>query len=121
MSAESTNRRVRPEPKMYDDDVAILPVGRGENINPAHPAGDHWCRQEDDGLLVVRVAEGKYRAINTCGNADFAWHPIGQVMVCHHDQTGRWLAEAEVVGHVWSNGETEGHVPDRMIPLWVFK
>lgn len=97
---------------------ALLPTRT--SVNPTSPAGAEYV-QEGDVLYVVQDGD-KRRVFKSCGSLQ-GWG-IGTAHEAHHDQAGYCLGYFTVIGIVnlaETGITTEGEIPNRKLPLAVFK
>lgn len=89
-------------------------------MNPAQPqdaeyydAGQvAYILERESGRRLVATSFGSF-------NEDLA---IGKSQKFHHDQSGRTMGHLRIIGiATFATGATEGEVPDRKLPHFVFK
>lgn len=108
--------------------AAILPTGSSVNLHKPEKSDfiDNVVGQTVH-IVDVKDREGgpSYRAISTYGGP--TWNVGDRVFMNHDQNPGRSLhnnssgSGAEVVGTMHQDGRMEGTVPNKSIPLWVFK
>ena len=108
---------------MIRSTVALLPTGT--NMSPSKPESAPYY---DRGQVayVVDLAESaleptRFRVLTSFGSLGDRLG-LGSKIGIHHDQTLRRLGVGTVVGIVdFATGESQGYVPLRKVPHWVFK
>jgi hypothetical protein len=100
--------------------AALLPTGT--KMNPARPDSAEYFDAGQTAIVVRNLDSGTLRVFTTFGQVGNAW-AIGTRHEVKHDQTGRYLGEFQVIGTVEFAGIriTQGEVPNRSLPHWVFK
>lgn len=105
--------------------AALLPTGT--NMDPTAPESNKYYNADQSYEIVVNTSTGKYRVLSTYGK--LTEDRIGVSFDIHHDQNFSRLGYYTVVGIVSyfedENGNrvrfTEGTVPAKKVPFWVYK
>lgn len=96
--------------------LAILKTNT--KINPSSPESAEFYDREqvayviqrENGNLIVATSFGSL-SISVDSYRDF-----------HHDQSGKWMGNLKIVGVVtFATGESQGVIPDKLVPHFVFK
>jgi hypothetical protein len=101
--------------------TALLPTGT--KMNPQTPETAEYYNERQC-YRIAQSEKGTYRIFSSSGTIDE--NELGAYIDAHHDQTGRYLGRFTVVGIVSTNEYTgirfsEGDVPNRNIPFYVYK
>lgn len=105
---------------MGENRSPVLPFGR---VNPAKQTHSEDGFLDGEGFHVLQTRDGKFRAANI-GSGSYVYWNVGETVYLMHDQTRRDLGPRSgyrVVGTILANGETDGVVPDKTMPVVVFK
>jgi len=101
----------------------ILPTGT--QLNPLHPESGVYYRPTQSVFVLRRVDVNRTRpsrVVTGYGRVQEYGYSIGDRVLVSHDQTRAFLGDYVIVGtHDFSSGEVKGEVPNRLIPLSVFK
>ncbi len=100
---------------------ALLPTGT--TMNPLKPETSFYF-EPNQSYQIAKSETGTYRIFSSYGLFDE--DDLYKIMPVHHDQTGRYLGDFTIVGIVSTNqftGErfSEGEIPNKKIPFWVYK
>lgn len=96
-------------------ELYVLPTKT--RMNPQNPKENEFYDKDQVAYIVPR--DGSYRTITSFGKLDIE---VGDVVSVIHDQSGARLGLVTVVGRkVFSNGNTQGEVPDHAVGHWVVK
>jgi hypothetical protein len=99
--------------------AALLPTGT--KMNPASPDDATYFDQGQVAYIVRNTDTGALRVFTSFGNLGDGWAP-GTYHEIYHDQTSRFLGYFKVTGvTTFATGATEGEVPSKSLPHWVFK
>lgn len=105
--------------------TALLPTGT--NMDPTAPESNMYFNEDQSYEIAMNLETGKYRVFSTYGR--LTEDRIGVRMDVHHDQNFSRLGYYEIVGIVsYFEDEagnkvrfTEGTVPAKKVPFWVYK
>jgi hypothetical protein len=103
--------------------AALLPTGT--RMNPSKPDDAEYFDPGQTAYVVRpahQSATGGEKVFTSFGNCGESWK-IGTIHEVEHDQTGRFQGAFQVIGIASFDGirVTQGEVPDRKLPHWVFK
>jgi len=114
-SYKLNNRWSRYEPWDF-----VLPTG--EQMNPMHPEGATYYGKDQVVYVMRRLDVPRTRPSRIITSYGSLHYPLGFRASVYHDQTGAFLGDYELVGtRDFSTGESQGEVPNRLIPQSVFK